>query len=372
MLIAIDGNLMCGKKTGMGTTVYNVLKYWKSTRDYSFILYTPVKLEKTYMQLLSKNNIRVKILGKSNYFKWEQIILPRAIKKDKVDILWCPYNTAPIFCSAKIVVTVNDVIYMNSSLSSVSSLYKKMGLIYRKTIVPIAVKRAKKIITISEFAKQEIKKYFRKQKDKIRVIYLGIDFNNIELNEEERHKFFEKNKITYPYILGFGSLETRKNTMKLIKAFEKIIDNYNIKLVLFGFRGYDKSEEKNYIETNNLKEKIIVLGYVSDSEKTTLYKNSKMFVFPTLSEGFGIPVLEAFVNKTPVITSNVTSIPEIVGNSAVMVNPNHENDITDSILKLLKDTDFADKLVIKGEQQAAKFDWNLSSRKILEEILDIK
>lgn len=373
MRIAIDGNLMCGKRTGMGTMVYNVLKNWYSTKEYMFILYIPEELDADYMRRLRNNKIEIKILEKSNYFKWEQINLPKEIKKDNIDVLWCPYNTIPVCCSSKIVVTIHDVIYMDMPLKLAPSIYKKLGLIYRKSIVPVAVKKSQKIITVSEFAKRELEKKFVNQKEKIRVIYQGTDVDTNGLDKDEERDFLKKNRISAPYILGFGSLEARKNSLRLIRAFKKILDNSdrNIKLVLFGFRGYNISEEKKYIEKYNLQERIIVLGYVSEAEKVTLYKNSEMFVFPTLAEGFGIPVLEAFINKTPVITSNVTSIPEIAGDSAIMLDPNKEEDITTAILRLLNDSNLKNEMIIKGELQAAKFNWDVSSKKILEEILGV-
>lgn len=370
MKIAVDGNLLCGKKTGMGTVVHHVLLNWCSTEAASITVYVPEPLTEEYSKKLAENNIKIKVLGKSNYFKWEQVVLPRALKKDGMDVLWCPYNTAPLFAGCKTVVTINDVIYMEAPLKSAPSLYKKLGIIYRKNIVPFAARNAKSIITISQFAKNEIARFFKRESEKVKVIYISADISDKRLNTSDTASFFENNGIECPYILGFGSLETRKNTMRLIKAYIKLPDiiKKEYQLVLFGFRGYEESEEYKLIHTKNLEKKIIVLGYVSDEEKATLYGLSKLFVFPTLSEGFGIPVLEAFVGETPVITSNVTSIPEVAGKAAVLIDPTNVSSLTAQIDRLVSDEELCNRLVTAGKEQLKKFDWRITAENILAEL----
>lgn len=368
--IAVDGNLLCGNKTGMGTVVYHVLLNWCLTKEYTIILYVPEPLEAEYSKKLVEKGIVIEILGKTNYFTWEQIVLPRAIRKDRIDVLWCPYNTAPLFPGCKTVVTINDVIYMDAPLKSAPSLYKKLGIIYRKKVVPFAARNARSIITISEFAKSEISRIFVKQREKIKVIYISADISDKRLSPQDTDLFFKKNKINRPFILGFGSLEARKNTMRLIKAYMELDESLKTEyqLVLFGFRGYEESEEFKLIHGHNLEDRIIVLGYVSDEEKATLYGSSEMFVFPTLSEGFGIPVLEAFAGKTPVITSNVTSIPEVAGNAAVLINPTDVSSLTVEIEKLVLDEELCERLIVAGKEQLKKFGWKITADKILAEL----
>ena len=370
MKIAVDGNLLCGKKTGMGTVVHHVLLNWCSTEAASITVYVPEPLTEEYSKKLAENNIKIKVLGKSNYFKWEQVVLPRALKKDGMDVLWCPYNTAPLFAGCKTVVTINDVIYMEAPLKSAPSLYKKLGIIYRKNIVPFAARNAKSIITISQFAKNEIARFFKRESEKVKVIYISADISDKRLNTSDTASFFENNGIECPYILGFGSLETRKNTMRLIKAYIKLPDiiKKEYQLVLFGFRGYEESEEYKLIHTKNLEKKIIVLGYVSDEEKATLYGLSKLFVFPTLSEGFGIPVLEPFEGETAVITSTVTSIPEDAGKAAVLIDPTNVSSLTTQIDRLVSDEELCNRLVTAGKEQLKKFDWRITAENILAEL----
>lgn len=356
----------------MGTVVYNVLKYWKSTNEYDITIYVPENFNDEYKRILNANGIKVKVLGKTNYFKWEQVILPNAVKKGHADVLWCPYNTAPIYKPCKMIVTINDVIYMSSTLKSAPSLYKKLGIVYRKNIVPFAARNAEKIIAISEFDKKEIAEYFPKVKNKTDVIYLSADSSAEKLRESDKQKFFNESGIKKAYILGFGSLEKRKNSLRLIQAYEKLPNNLKeqYQLVLFGFRGYEDSEDYKYIKEHRLND-IVVLDYVSDEEKMTLYAESKMFVFPTLAEGFGIPVLEAFANHTPVITSNITSLPEVAGEAAVLINPENTSEIQSAIESILGNEAKAISMISAGDVQLQKFSWEITAEKILERLVHV-
>ena len=134
--------------------------------------------------------------------------------------------------------------------------------------------------------------------------------------------------------------------------------------MLFGFRGYEESIDKKYIESHNLSDRIISLGYISDKEKKTLYENCSVFVFPSLSEGFGIPLLEAFDSEAPVITSNVTSLPEVAGNGAILVKPTSINEISKGITRILTDNQYAMSLVRNGKKQVEIYRWKSASEKM--------
>lgn len=367
MHIGVDGNLLCGKKTGMGMVVYNVIKFWKASDECRITLFVPDKLDDKFEDKLYKNGIEVKKIAKSNYIKWEQVILPNAAIREKIDVLWCPYNTAPLFIACKCVVTIHDIIYMYASLSSAPTFYKKMGLLYRKICVPFAARKATKIFTVSNFAKNEIAEIFPKQKSKIEVIYNSVDYSKENFNPTMLEDFFKKNHVKKPYILGFGSLEKRKNSLGLIKAFESLPNNIKerYQLVLFGFRGFEGTKDSKYIKKNNINN-IVILDYISEQEKNALYSNSTMFVFPTFSEGFGIPILEAFTNKTPVITSNRTSLPEVAGDAALFVEPDKLEDLRDKIMNLIELPQLRNELIEKGIKQKDKFDWENTSTKIFE------
>lgn len=367
MHIGIDGNLLCGKKTGMGMVVFSILKNWVEDATIELTLFVPEDLDPDFTRQLNEKRIKIVNCGIANYFKWEQIILPKMAEIYCIDVLWCPYNTAPLKICCPIVVTVHDVIYMSIKLNTVCSLYKKLGAIYRKLIVPKAVKKAKKIISVSNYAKSDICKWFPDAEEKIKVIYNSTDISELALDETEEINFFLKNEIRKPYILGFGSLESRKNTIGLIKAYNmldaKTKEKYQ--LVLFGFREFEESNESKYIKDNNIKN-IVILTYISEKEKNTLYKNSTTFVFPSLSEGFGIPILEAYYNETPVIASNVTAIPEIAGDAAILVNPTNLAELSNTIKNVIFDSEKQAIMKTKGKQRLRNFSWQQAARDVME------
>ena len=366
-IIAVDGNWMCGKRTGMGTVAYNVVKQWQTTKDIRVILYLPKELDKEYADTIRQHGIETKILGKANYIKWEQFLLPRALREDGVDVLWSPYNTAPLMVNARRVITINDVIYMTTPWQDVPTLYKKAGMLYRRIVVPKAAKKADKIITISHYAKQELCRLFPYVEDKIDVIYDSASKDTTALSAKEQEIFFNQHGICKPYILAFGSLEKRKNTLRIIKAYEKLPEQIkkSYQLVLFGFRGYDGSEVEHYLQVNRRNLDIKILGFVSEKEKNTLYQQCEFFVFPSLSEGFGIPVLEAYANQAAVITSNTTSLPEVAGDAAVLVNPESIEAICSAMLYVLHWND-KEKLqhLKKANKQLMNFDWQKTADKL--------
>ena len=372
-IIAVDGNWMCGKRTGMGTVAYNVVKQWRTTKDIRVVLYLPEELDEEYADTIRQHGIETKILGKANYIKWEQFLLPRALREDGVDVLWSPYNTAPLMVNARRVITINDVIYMTTSLKDVPTLYKKAGMLYRRFVVSKVAKKADRIITISHYAKQEICHLFPYVEDKIDVIYDSASKDTTALSAKEQEIFFNQHGICKPYILAFGSLEKRKNTLRVIKAYEKLPEQIkkSYQLVLFGFRGYDGSEVEHYLQVNRRNLDIKILGFVSEKEKNTLYQQCEFFVFPSLSEGFGIPVLEAYANRALVITSNTTSLPEIAGNAAVLVDPENVEEINQAVQNVLQwDDEKKAVYQYRANEQLGRFDWKKTAYEIWQILLE--
>lgn len=364
--IGIDGNLVIGNRTGMGSVVISVLRNLKCDSKTSIFFYVREPLVEKENNELNKLGINICILGNYNYFYWEQVVLPKAIKKDNIDVFWSPYNTAPLRIGCKLVVTVNDVIYMHQNILRIPTLYKKLGCIYRRIIVPRAVAKSNSIITISKFAKNDIITCFPSAAEKISVIYLAANKNDLYSKDYKDELFFKNNAIKENYILGYASLEKRKNSAGMLKAYTNLPKEIrdNNQLVLFGFINYKDSHEYEYIVKNKLN--VVILGYITEEEKEMLYRNAVVFVFPSLAEGFGIPVLEAFNNKVPVITSNTTSLPEVAGDAALLVNPENIDEIKNAIITVLKNEALRNEMVAKGEIQAKMFSWKKTAKQIIE------
>ncbi|MCI8577023.1 MAG: glycosyltransferase family 4 protein [Lachnospiraceae bacterium] len=367
MKIGVDGNLLCGKKTGMGTVVYNVLKRWESTEENQIVLFLPEMPTMDLAEIVSRNQIEFHILGKVNYFQWEQFAIPRAVAKFGIHVLWCPYNTAPLHVNCKTLVTIHDAIFFENPISYAKTIYKKLGILYRKVVVPVAADHAMKITTVSNYAKVNILKYLPNVKDKIEIVYNGVDFETMDCTENHS----PNNSFKKEFILGFGSLESRKNTLGLIKAYEMLPKEISKRhpLVLFGFQGYRGTLEEKYILEHKLN--VILLEYVSEAEKVWLYQNCLMFVFPSLDEGFGIPVLEAFAAGVPVITSCTSSLPEVVGDAAWLVTPDDYETIKNTMLEVLNNQPLVDARKELGYQQIKRFSWNDTANKIWNIVLEV-
>lgn len=369
MKIGIDGNLLCGKKTGMGVVLYNIITRLHFPNDCQVFLYIPEQLDTKIEIELRKTKINIKQLPKKNYMIWEQIILPVQAKKDNIDVFWFPFNTGSLYMKCRKIVTIHDLIFMHGGVLSPQTLYKKMGKIYRRLIVPYMVKTSDRIITISETAKDEIIKFFPKYESKIQISYNGCDYSEEYLSELEWERFKQSNQLNKKFILAFGSLEERKNTMRIIRAFEKFSKECcECDLVLFGFRGWEESAENAYIRERNIKG-IHILGYISEGEKNTLYQKAECFLFPSLSEGFGLPILEAFYNKTVVITSSISSMPEIAGDAAIYVDPFNEEDILKALENVMSNIIGRTNIIARGQERLNAFSWQNAGEIIQKELL---
>ena len=290
--------------------------------------------------------------GSSTSHFWEQISLPRYLKRIGSPLLVNLCNTAPIFYSNK-VVTIHDITYKlfpeNFSLPFRT---------YYNFLIPRILQSSRKIITVSNFSKREILKHYKVDKNKIDVIYNAVH-NKFTPSEKEN---CEK------YILGVSSLSKHKNFDMLVKSFNKI-KNKNLKLYIVG----EKNRNLNYILTqgHNINSNVIFTGRVGDQELVELYSNAACFVFPSLYEGFGIPPLEAMASGTPVVASNAAAIPEVCGDAALYFNPLDMEDIAETILKIVQNDDMKKALINKGFKQIKKFSWEKSANKMINVINNI-
>ena len=223
-----------------------------------------------------------------------------------------------------------------------------------------SVRAADRIITISEFSKREIMDLLSVPEERIAVIPCAAHCTDVL---ESFDSLSAKYGIRRPYLLYVGTIEPRKNLVRLLRAFEllKVRDHIPHQLVLAGGRGWNTEEFDTALAASSVKDSIIQTGYITESEKNTLYQNAEVFVFPSVYEGFGIPPLEAMHWACPVVAADAESLPEVVGDAAVLVNPLDEESIAEGIRKLLTDTEYADILREKGRQQETKYSWDRSA-----------
>ena len=299
-----------------------------------------------------------KVIGHFSGHLWEQLDLPRFLKYNNSPLLLSLCSTAPCFYKNQIV-THHDITYIRCPES-----FSKKFIVFYKLIVPLMLKNSKKIITVSNFSKDEVSNYFKISKDKFIVIYNGVD-------SEQFNVLRKDDKTAQKYILAVSSRNFHKNFQGLIKAFKDVkneLKDVNLHIV-----GGSEIKSFNNIELDieDLKEekRIHFLGRVDDQELIRSYQNASLFVFPSFYEGFGIPPLEAQACGCPVIASNKASMPEVLADSALYFDPTSTKELSDQIKFFYNHVEQKDKLSERGLQNIERFDWDHSFRKLLEEII---
>jgi len=295
----------------------------------------------------------------------EQILMPYYIWKEKLDLIHFTHFNIPVFTPTKFVITIHDLILTkfptirSSTLSPI--IYKIKNLCY-KIVILLAIHRAKKIITVSKFTRDDILNNFKINKNKLKIIYEGISpLDKIE-NHKKENQILAKHKINKPFLLYVGNAYPHKNLKGLIDVFLKLNIKNNFQLVLVGKEDYFYKKIKKYKKDFN----IIFTGFVVDKDLKDLYDNALLYVFPSFYEGFGLPPLEAMTHGCPVVSSNRSSMPEILGQAAVYFNPEDEDEMLNKIKKVIDDIDLQKDLIQKGYQQIKKYHWQNNAKETLE------
>ena len=364
MIIGIDSRFAIHNRRGIGNyTLKLIQNIALIDHNNKYILYIDKKDEEGVLP--QQDNFEIKRFGPSNYFLWEQIILPFEAKKDVVDILHCTGNTAPIFLDKRIMLisSIMDVMYLKdySELPKSTSAYQRMGRLYRKVIVPRTAGRLSKALTISEFSKSDIIKHLPKlNHEKIKVVYLAANESYRHLNKASAsRKLKDRFGIKGDYIMALGAVDPRKNTEFIINKFLELKREQNLKeqFLIVGIPNWKQTKFYNLVRESNSKDDILFADFVSEDDLVFLYNGATLFLYPSLYEGFGIPPLEAMACGTPVITSNTTSIPEVVADAAFLINPQNGEELKSALLKLLHDENLRNTLRTRGLEQAKKFSW---------------
>jgi glycosyltransferase involved in cell wall biosynthesis len=366
MRIGIEAQrLFRKKKHGMDIVTLEIIRnLQKIDSENEYFIY--IKKGEDAQCLTETENFKIRVLPNYNYAIWEQILLPQAAKKDDIDLLHCTSNTAPIFYHDTLIITLHDIIYLeNYNLSG--SLYQKLGNFYRRIVVPKVVKKCDHIITVSLFEKQNIIDFFKFGKDDVSVIYNGVGVNFKTLSNEKLPT--ELANIANGYILFLGNTAYKKNTIGVLRAFKMYVQATPkpLKLVI---TDVDKAYVKKLLKRIKalwLLNYIEIFGYISFSRMPLLYNGAKLFLYPSLRESFGLPLLEAMACGTPVLTSNVSAMPEIAGDAAKLIDPIIPKSIADGITEMLEsEEDLKVSRNVKGLAHAKRFAWNTSAHKLLE------
>lgn len=318
-------------RTGVEEYTYQLTKYLmmlENAKKHRFVLYTNKSLKWPLPM-------------------WTQIRLSAEMVFNKPDVLFIPVHVLPLIHPKNSIVTIHGLEY-----EYYPEMYPRKHLSYLRWSTKYALKNAHKIIAVSENTKKDLVELYNGDPDKIEVVYHGVGIP----------KIVDKQKSTQPYILYLGRLETRKNIQGLVRAFDLLKKRYQVphQLVLAGLKGYG-------YDKIHLRDDVIEKGYVSDQEKWQLLQNAAMFVFPTFYEGFGMPILEAQAVGCPIITSNISSMPEVAGEGAILVEPRNVEEICQRMHQIIEDKDLKKRLINKGYQNVKKFSW----KKCAQETLDV-
>ena len=295
---------------------------------------------------------------------WDQIFLYFEIKKNRLDIFHGPSFVVPILKPkrCKYVTTIHDLswFYYPESFTFLNRLFFTLFL-------PRSINNSDMIIADSYSTKKDIIKFFKVSSEKIKVIYLGIDERFKKSSASEVRNILDKYTLPPDFILSIGSLLPRKNVVNILKAFHALKKKgHKEKLVIIGKKAWLYEQIFSVIKEYHLEDDVIFTGYVDDRDLPALYSASELLLFPSLYEGFGLPILEAMACGCPVITSNISSMPEVAGGAAVLVNPKHIDSITQAVDHILLNTGLKDSLIKKGYEQAKKFNWIDTAEKTLQ------
>ena len=364
MRIGIEAQRIFRKnKHGMDYVVLEEIKELQKsdTRNEYFVFVAPGEDR----CLLDSKNVHIIEIGGSFYPLWEQLSLPRAVDQLNLDMLHCTSNTAPIFCKVPLILTLHDIIFLEPRDKSNKSFYQNMGWRYRRFIVPKILKKCKRIITVSEFEYNNIITKLNIPEERMAMIYNGYNewFRPVEDTELIYQQYIEEPG----YFFFLGNTDPKKNTERTLIAYSKYLEKSDVKRKLLmadlDSSFLDDIVERNHIE--NIKDQIVIPGYINNADLPFIYNRAFAFLYTSLRESFGIPLLEAMACGTPVITSNTSSMPEIGGSEVLMVNPQNVNEITEKMLLLEKDEALYQKQKEIGIRRAQQFSWKYTAEQLL-------
>lgn len=300
-----------------------------------------------------------------SYPLWEQVALPIAAKKNKVDILHCTSNTAPIWCSTPLMLTLHDIIFLEPRDKNNKSLYQNMGWLYRRIVVPKILNKCKRIITVSNFELNNIISKLNIPKQQMAMVYNGYNnwFRPIENVEDVTSKYIDKTG----YFFFLGNTDPKKNTERTLIAYSKYLKMSKIKrkLLIADLKSQHLEEIISRKGLDDIKDNVVLTGYVVNSDLPYIYNGAFTFLYTSLRESFGIPLLEGMACGTPVITSNTSSMPEIGGKNAALINPESSDEIAAMMLKIENNSDFRKEIITNGLERAKLFSWKNTATNLL-------
>ncbi len=377
MLIGINGyeavipRFGYDKETGLprrvGSAEYCfklLINLYKLDKQNEYIIYLPKDPSSDFPE--ERDNWHYKIVKQKKMWTLIGLTLEFLLKRSKPDVFFSPTHYLPIVVPSNSAISILDVSYIHFP-----KLFQKSDLRQLKIWTKFSVKKAKRIFTISKASKDDIIKEYGVSEDKITVTYPGIkQVSGIKYQVLSMDELEKKYGIKKDYILFVGTLQPRKNIVRLIEAFARLSRSSLIinplSLIILGKKGWMYEDIINSPKKFGVEDKVKFLDNVTDEDLPIFYKNAECFVLPSLYEGFGLPILEAMQNGCPVVTSNVSSLPEAGGDAALYFDPNNPEDIAQTMEKVLSDKKLRETMIKKGFEQVKKFSWDKTAKETLE------
>lgn len=322
--------------------------------------------------LESSANVHVVELRCPSYPLWEQYALPRAARRDRVDMLHCTSNTAPVWCGGiPLVLTLHDIIFLEPRDKHNKSLYQNLGRIYRRMVVPKVIGKCRRIITVSNFELDNIVGRLKLPRDRMAMIYNG--YNDWFRPVKDTAGVYRKYIGEWGYFFFLGNTDPKKNTARTIMAYAGYLERSDVKRKLLVAdlkqESIDAILRDNGIE--HIREYVVPSGYIVNSDLPYIYNDAFAFLYTSLRESFGIPLLEAMACGTPVVTSDTSSMPEIAGPDAALTSPERAGDITEMMLRLENDHDFRERQINIGLERVKMFSWRKTAEELLRLYKDV-
>lgn len=342
--------------TGIGTYTQQILKYMLKFDTFNeYYLYW---CGTNYVDIAKQDNVTISISSKKHHRFFEEYFVPQNLKAREIDIYHVPQNGIglPSKKSAIYLSTIHDLIpYI---------MPETVGRGYLKRFIsqmPQIIQNSDMIITVSEFSKRDIIRIFDVEEDKVKVTPLAADEYFKPMDKETAKEYLKiKYNIEGEFLLYLGGFSPRKNVKSILVAFSRIHKNLSKdnKVVIIGPSKDDHSYLIGLCDSLGIKDKVIFTGYVPYEDLPYFYNSCSVFVYPSLYEGFGLPPLEAMSCRAPVITSNVSSIPEVVGDGAVLINPFDTEELVGAMEKVIEDDNIRNDIAERGYIRSKEFSWS--------------
>ncbi|GAB4265889.1 MAG: glycosyltransferase family 1 protein [Candidatus Promineifilaceae bacterium] len=366
--IGFDGRFVNDQYHGIGRMAYDLIDQMSQQHpEVAFVVLYDPSLKNTrfdMQKVLARPNVEPVVTDIKFFSMKEQFLLPGIMGFKKIDVWYSPFFLFPVGIPCKAVITVCDLIFDRMPFYLPS---KREFWVY-KLFMGLGTWRAKKIVVISEATAVDLQKFYKVPKNKIKVMYLGGDPHYKPVKDTQRQaEVRQKYNLPERFILTVGTRRPHKNVTRLVEAFAQVAAEEDINLVLTGpFDKRFKDEPMAKAAELNVLDRIVTPGYVAEEDLPAIYSMAEVFVFPSLVEGFGLTLLEAMACGVPVVTSNISSMPEVVGAAAIKIDPYNVSEMANAILLLLQNPTERERYCQLGLAREANFTWEASAKRAWE------